>query len=199
MANSNQTCIGIDQSYRNTGISIAQNGKLVEVGSIRLDKYKSKSEKRKMLECSLKDLLYKSKLEDTVCVIERIRTFSQGFISTDYIKSIGALNAVIIDTMYEYGIEVYSIDTRAWKSGVIGTSKPKANKYGISDKKWPTIQWLYHEHREFWKAVVTPSKKHDGVIMYKGTPYEVNDDACDSAAIALSWSLCGKEKFKLEQ
>lgn len=201
MGSLKQTCIGIDQSYKNTGVSIAVDGKLASVSSIRLDRLQSKPLKRTALRDYLESLLDASgslDTKDTVCVIERIRTFSQGFISTDYIKSIGALNAVIIDTMYRHGIEVYSIDTRAWKSGVIGTSKPEQNKYGISDKKWPTIKWLYKNHREFWEDVVTPTKKKKGVMMYKGVKYEINDDACDSAAIALSWSVCTPDKFKLE-
>ena len=49
--------IGIDQSYKNTGISIVADGKLADVKSIRLDKYKSNSEKREVLRNRLDKLL----------------------------------------------------------------------------------------------------------------------------------------------
>ena len=46
MGSLKQTCIGIDQSYKNTGVSIAVDGKLASVSSIRLDKLQSKPLKR---------------------------------------------------------------------------------------------------------------------------------------------------------
>ena len=48
------------------------------------------------------------KSKNIICVIERIRLRSQGFLNINYIKSIGALNALIVDLMYEYNIKVYS-------------------------------------------------------------------------------------------
>lgn len=38
---------------------------------------------------------------------------------------------MIVDTASQYNIPVYSVDTRAWKSASIGTSKEKSNKYGL--------------------------------------------------------------------
>ena len=49
--------IGIDQSYSNTGISIAADRKLVKVRSLQLDSYKTNSDKRRALANTLNGLL----------------------------------------------------------------------------------------------------------------------------------------------
>jgi hypothetical protein len=49
--------IGIDQSYNNTGISIAADRKLVKVRSLQLDSYKTNSDKRRALANTLDGLL----------------------------------------------------------------------------------------------------------------------------------------------
>ena len=134
-------CIGIDQSYSNTGISVSADGVLKMVGSINLLNYNNNSKKRKVIYNKIKSIINKliGKSKNIICVIERIRLRSQGFLNINYIKSIGALNALIVDLMYEYNIKVYSVDTRCWKSQVVGTSKPKQNDYGVPDEKWPTV------------------------------------------------------------
>lgn len=196
------SCIGVDQSYQRTGISIAVDNRLVAVSSIDLLKFKTKSEKRTALHDKIVTALHvtTSKTERTVCVLERVRTFSDGALSVPYIKSMGALNAVVVDACYEAGVEVYSIDTRCWKSHIIGTSKPLENKYGILPKKWPTIQWFMREHKNFEKCVLVQASKakKKGIIIKDGVRYTINDDACDSAAIALSYFTIAKEMFKPE-
>mgnify|MGYP006785146609 FL=1 len=134
--------IGIDQSYKNTGISLSGDNKLLKVKSINLEKYQTNSEKRKVLSESLDKLLtsVKPKSKEIICIIERIRLRSQGFLNIDYIKSIGALNSVIVDVCAQFDVPVYSVDTRCWKAQVIGTSKPKSNNYGVPDEKWPTVK-----------------------------------------------------------
>ena len=96
--------IGIDQSYNNTGISIAADRKLVKVRSLQLDSYKTNSDKRRALANTLDGLLKAvcPKVREVVCIIERIRLRSQGFLNIDYIKSIGALNSIIVDKCHEY-------------------------------------------------------------------------------------------------
>jgi Holliday junction resolvasome RuvABC endonuclease subunit len=74
------------------------------------------------------------------------------------IKTGVSILTCIIDVAYANGIKVYSVDTRAWKSAVIGTSKPKGG-----DKKLPAL--------EFVKSL--------GFEVYD------DDDAADSACIAL--------------
>lgn len=183
--------IGIDQSYKNTGISIAVDGKLKNVSSIWLDKLSTNSERRKELRLRLykvfKKMALKSVSEDAelVIIIERIRLQSQGFLNMDYIKSIGALNSIIVDTASEYDIPVYSVDTRSWKAQVVGTSKPMKNKYGVPDEKWPTMKYVWSLG---WKdklmyKVSNQCKKN--IYVVNGIKYRWNDDAADSACIAL--------------
>ena len=137
----NKIVIGIDQSYKNTGISIAADGKLKNISNIRLDGFKNNPERRNILKSKLDKVFEKYFLladkygAEIEIIIERIRLQSDGFLNFDYIKSIGALNSIIIDCAYKYGIEVFSVDTRSWKSQVIGTSKPRNNKYGIDPNK----------------------------------------------------------------
>ena len=135
--------IGIDQSYKRTGISVGIDGNLVLIKSVDLSKYNSNTEKRKTLRGVLFKLInninnkYNILYNNIVCVIERIRLRSKGFLNIDYIKSIGALNALIVDIMQGFNIPVYSVDTRCWKSQIIGTSKGESNSYGVPDEKWP--------------------------------------------------------------
>lgn len=197
-----QICIGIDQSYQNTGISIAADGILIKIKSIRLDKYKSNSEKRDKLREILERVLQNclSNSNNVVCILERIRLQSQGFINIDYIKSIGALNSVIVDVCHNYMVDVYSVDTRCWKSQVIGTSKPKDNEYGVPKEKWPTIEWLLRKGCGASILIdVTDTKKSKGVFERDGKKYMYNNDAADSAGIAMFWFKGNRDKLKEEK
>lgn len=199
----NKIIIGIDQSYKNTGISICKNGKLTNIRSIHLISLKDNSSKRKHLGKVLYTLFSKvSKIANTdvtevYIIIERIRLQSQGFINIDYIKSIGALNAVIVDCAKEFNLPVYSVDTRAWKSAIVGTSKPQKNKYGIDPEKWPTIQFICKMGYEEKILLPVSKRKKKGVIIKNGERYTYNDDAADSACIAL-YGFLPKNKQKLE-
>lgn len=186
--------IGIDQSYQNTGISIAADGKLLKVTNKEFKGTLANSEKRKQLAKVLINILNKVPQRATECIIicERIRTFSGGFISTDYIKAMGALIATIVDTAHDYGVEVYSVDTRCWKSTIVGTSKgikvkvPDKKKGGykyVEDKKLPAIKFI----------------NGLGFHPVKGNG-EPDDDACDSACMALyGFSPKEAQKLKLEK
>ena len=197
-------CIGIDQSYKNTGITISGDGKILKIKSVNLEIFKNKSNKRKHLVNYLNNMLekIKGKSNKIICVIERIRLRSQGFINMDYIQSIGALNGVIIDVMDDYGIPVYSVDTRCWKSQIIGTSKPKNNKLGVPEKKWPTIEWLINKGYE--KDILHNLGPCDKVRRKKetfdkdGFRYFYDNDAADSAGISLYWFFGNMDKLKKE-
>lgn len=193
--------IGIDQSYNNTGISLAADGHLRKVRSIHLDKYKSNSEKRRALAETLDGLLKAvcPKANEVVCVIERIRLRSQGFLNIDYIKSIGALNSIIVDKCQEYGVEVYSVDTRCWKSQVIGTSKGMPNKYGVPEEKWPTVRWLIKQGWENSILIKVEGRKSKGTFVRDGQKYMYNNDAADSAGIAMFGFKGDPEKLQLER
>lgn len=196
--------IGIDQSYKNTGVSICIDGKLKQITSIPLKDYKTNSERRNVLRHKLYHLFRKASLrasEDHVevfIIIERIRLRSEGFLNIDYIKSIGALNALIVDEANKVGLKVYSVDTRAWKSAIVGTSKEMGNKYGIDPKKWPTI--LFVRKLGFEECIKSPvgKRKKKGVIERNGERFTYNDDAADSACIAL-YGFIPKNKQLLEE
>lgn len=196
-----QVVIGIDQSYNNTGISVAADGKLRIVRSLPLDKCKSNSEKRRALANTLNGLLRSvaPKAESVVCIIERIRLRSQGFLNIDYIKSIGALNSIVVDIMDLHGIEVYSVDTRCWKAQVVGTSKPMPNNYGVPDEKWPTVRWLLKQGWESSLLIPIEGRKTKGTFVRNGQKYMYNNDAADSAGIAMFWFNGDPEKLQLER
>lgn len=193
--------IGIDQSYSNTGISIAADGKLKKVKSIQLEKYKTNSEKRRALAKTLDGLLRVicPKAKEVRCVIERIRLQSKGFLNMDYIKSIGALNSIIVDVCHDYSIPVYSVDTRCWKAQVVGTSKPMPNKLGVPEEKWPTIKWLIKQGWENSILIPIETKKTKGTFIRNGQKYMYNNDAADSAGIAMFGFIGDPEKLKEER
>ena len=188
--------IGIDQSYNNTGISIAADGKLMKVTSINLSGCQNNTEKRLMIRNKLTNLLDKMSQRGNLITIicERIRTFSGGFLSTDYIKSTGALIATIVDAAYEHDIRVYSVDTRSWKSAIVGTSKPGKD----DDKKGPTIKFV--RKLGFEDSILVPIKRaKKGSFEKNGQHFMWNDDAADSACIALYGFLPkSQQRLKLE-
>lgn len=194
--------IGIDQSYTRTGISIAGDGRLLKVGHIPFEPSECHSEKRKKVKGILTKIIKsnQSKASQMVIIVERIRQFSNGTLSMDYIKSTGALIGCIVDTAAEYGIPVYSADTRSWKSQVVGTSVPKANKFNVDPKKWPTIEYLLTRRdvceEDLLVKVGKRSKKYAHCI--GGEKYCYNDDAADSACIAL-YGFCKGRNLKREE
>ena len=200
MSRYKHACIGVDQSYKRTGISIAADGKLVKVYSVDLSKM-SKREAR----ASVKEAI------DKVCkwvvfhaesydlILERTRMFSQSFVSVPYIKSMGALNATIADTAAKHGIDSWSVDTRCWKSEVVGTSKGRQNRYGVDEKKWPTTQLVIKLGFEEDVKREVIGRRSKGTFTDKdGKKYEYDDDACDSACMALYWYKGDIKKLVLE-
>lgn len=196
-----QVVIGIDQSYKNTGISVSADGRLLKVKSKHLEACESNSEKRRVLGETLDSLLKAvcGKAESVVCIIERIRLHSQGFLSIDYIKSIGALNAIVVDTCSKYDVTVFSVDTRCWKSQVVGTSKPKSNKFGVPDEKWPTVEWLIKQGFESSILIEVQGRKTKGTFVRNGAKFMYNNDAADSAAISMFWFVGDHDKLQEER
>lgn len=193
--------IGIDQSYKNTGVSISADGELLKVTSLNLEHYKTNSDKRKALRKYLNNMLktITTKSDDITCILERIRLHSQGFLNIDYIKSMGALNAVIVDSMHDYDIPVYSVDTRCWKSQVIGTSKPKDNDLGVPREKYPTVEWCINQGFEDSILEVVEGRKTKGTFMRNNVKYTYNNDASDSAGISMFGFVGNLEKLKKEK
>lgn len=196
----NKIIIGIDQSYTKTGISICIDGKLVKVSSINFKGCSKPSEKRNELRRVLTLLLPKALEKASECVIycERIRTFSNfgnskhssGGMHPNFLKMSGALLAVIVDTAFDYGIEVYSVDTRSWKSKIVGSSKAKV-KDGKRDAKSETVKYVQNLGFDLFIRE-KKSGKNKGEKIY-------DDDAADSACIALYGFLPkSKQNIKLE-
>lgn len=196
--------IGIDQSYKDSGISISVDGEIKKITHCYTMNLKNNTSKRQMLNIKLNTVFKKMSEKayenncELICIIERIRLQSQGFINIDYIKSIGALNAMIVDLANLYAIPVYSVDTRAWKSAIIGTSKEQKNKYGIDPKKWPTILWLISKGFEEDIKEEVSGRKTKGVIERNGERFTYNDNAADSAAISL-FPFYGDNKLLKEE
>lgn len=200
MAKYNKLCIGIDQSYKNCGVSISADGQLLKVTHVKLEQCRTNTDRRRLLKAYLDNMLkaITSKADSIICIIERIRLHSQGFLNIDYIKSMGALNAVIIDIMDEYNIPVYSVDTRCWKSQVIGTSKPKDNNLGVPKEKYPTVEWCIKQGFENSVLRTVKGRKVKGTFVRNGIRYMYDNDACDSSAISMFYFVGDKEKLKQE-
>lgn len=200
MSKYKQLSIGIDQSYKNCGVSISADGQLLKVTHIKLEQCRTNTDRRRLLKAYLDNMLkaITSKADSMICIIERIRLRSQSFLNIDYIKSMGALNAVIIDIMDEYDIPVYSVDTRCWKSQVIGTSKPKDNNLGVPKEKYPTVEWCIEQGFENSVLRTVKGRKKKGTFIRNGIRYMYDDDACDSSAISMFYFVGDKEKLKRE-
>ncbi len=200
MSKYKQLSIGIDQSYKNCGVSISADGQLLKITHIKLEQCRTNTDRRRLLKAYLDNMLkaITSKADSIICIIERIRLHSQGFLNIDYIKSMGALNAVIIDIMNEYDIPVYSVDTRCWKSQVIGTSKPKDNNLGVPKEKYPTVEWCIEQGFENSVLRTVKGRKVKGTFIRNGIRYMYDNDACDSSAISMFYFIGDKEKLKQE-
>ena len=197
--------IGIDQSYTRTGITVLKDKEIVEMFSLNYECRKNNSEKRTALTNTLNEIMIDNNIHDALVITERIRLTSQGFLSESYIKATGALIATIIDFFYYYNeIPVYSVDTRSWKSQIVGNSKPLDNPYGINPEKYRTI--LYMRDKGLLKYIVEEYKGRGkkGVLNVKingqKVPCKVNDDLADSYCIAMYGFLPeSKQKLKEER
>ena len=199
--------IGIDQSYTRTGITILNDKKIICMKSLNFEDCKTNTDKRRYLTLYIREQINRLKrknFDDIVIYTERIRLVSQKFISENYIKSTGALIATIIDVAQDYDIPVYSVDTRSWKSQIVGNSKPLQNPYGINPEKYRTI--LYIKDKGLLKHIAEPynGRGTKGVIQVKingeKVPCKINDDVADSYCIAMYGFLPeSKQKLKEEK
>lgn len=200
----NTIYIGVDQSYANTGISVVCDGVLKDVRSVHLDKCKNHSERRRVLSNKLDSLLIRScaKADNVICICEAARLHGgpTSFINIDAIKAMGALTSTIVDICDKYDVQVYSVDTRCWKSQVIGTSKPQSNKFGVPEEKWPTVQWVIGKGFEHKVLIEVTGRKTKGTfVASNGKRYMYNNDACDSAGIAMFGVIGDHDKLHPER
>lgn len=195
------SCIGVDQSYKRTGVSISVDGKLAVVRSFPLEKL-SKHEARSIASKQVKSATSRAlqKSARVLVLLERIRLFSHQFISMPYILSMGMMNGAIYDTIAgSFGsemdsgrLEVMTIETRAWKKAVVGTTKGAENSYGVPESKWPSVEYLLTRWPQFEDCIMHESKSKKQTkknFELGGKFYEYDDDAVDSACISLvPWS-----------
>ena len=103
--------IGIDESYTRTGITVLEDKKLLKMYSIDFTRCKKNYDKRKdlrsVLESILNELLRKYKPIEIKCIIERIRTFSGGHMSSQYLITTGGLIVTILDVFLKNDIKYY--------------------------------------------------------------------------------------------
>lgn len=196
--------LGIDQSYTRTAISLLCDGIIVELKSINFENCISNTDKRKEIKKELNRFVRQYRLDkrNAICICERIRLFSQGHISVDYMLSTSALIATIEDVLMRYNLPVYSVETKSWKSQIVGNSKPLDNPYGIDKEKYRTI--LYLRDKGLLKYIAEPYKGRGekGVIKVKidgqRVPCKINDDLADSYCIAM-YGFLPKTKQKLKE
>ena len=196
--------LGIDESYANTGMSITYGNpfygyKTVNCISINGDSAKDKNEYRTMLLDEICKFLdkHKNELNGTIgcmTVVERIRQFSRGFISIDYIKSMGALIAYIVEASSQFMMPTFSVDTRCWKSTVVGNSKPMINSYHVAPEKYPTLDYVvkhgmkgfvFNEVSEAEGIKLLSHKNPKNIFKSASGKYVcVDDDKADSICIS---------------
>lgn len=198
----NKLVIGVDQSYTSTGLSLCINGKLTKVSSLKFKGLESKTEKRNELRRVLTLILTKASQKgyEITIICERIRTFSDfgnkkdksGGLRPSYLMMTGALIATIVDTGASFGVETYSVDTRAWKSKVVGSAKSKKDKDGKRDAKGETVEFVQNLGFDLFIRE-KKTGKNKGEAIY-------DDDAADAACIALYGFIPVKlQNLKLEE
>lgn len=192
--------LGIDQSYEDTGLALIVDGVVKNVSCETFNGCGNNTEKRQRLQERLCKVVraYRDKTENMVFIFEQIRLKSQGFISMDYIIAMAGMTSIIIDIGISNNIKVYSVDTRSWKSKVVGTSKPKDNIYGLDPKKYPTLEWaVAHGYKKYLIKEVSPRKKKGIILEENGRKYTYDDNKADSICIGLYY-YCDGKKLKEE-
>lgn len=197
--------VGVDESYKNTGVSMTCGNPFSGYETTFCDSLggntcKNKNDYRVSVLEYLTRLLQKHNEEmrnESICplvVVERVRQFSKGFISMDYIKSMGALIAYIVEAASQHGLQTYSVDTRCWKSTVVGSSQKLANSYNVAPEKFQTVEYvvkhgmkgfIFEEVSE--KDGVKELRKKNPHNIFKsatGKHIRVDDDRADSICIS---------------
>lgn len=174
--------IGIDQSYTRTGITVSQRGKIKFITSVDFKGLKSKTEKRKAvcdkLNFCLDKCLKQYQPQKIIVIVERIRMFTQTVVlSQNYMTTTAGLVSAIVDTAYWKGVKTYSVDTRAWKSAVLGSSKPSCEPLEGCDNPQKIASVRHIIDLGFEEQI--------RITGYNNRFVGYNDDAADSANISL--------------
>ena len=175
-------CVAIDQSYSCSGFSVWANGELKLAQCLKPSG--DNTEKRAQIVERLESLIRKCmSYPNTDVLCEAVRTQGMQGTSPALIKAQSGLVIAIVDMCYKFNIEVYSCNTAAWKSKVVGTSKPLENEYGINPRKFPTIK---HCIEQGYGSLIMedPGKRKKGLITSKqGKVGWPNDNIADAICI----------------
>jgi len=117
--------LAIDQSLARPGFAVIETQgekmpKILEICSIKHPKNLTPTERRIIMTDLAQTLVVKYTVD--MVVMERVRTFSKGFISTRSIIVLSSLMTSVIDRLYKYDVPVWSSDTRAWKAAILGNA-----------------------------------------------------------------------------
>lgn len=184
--------IGLDQSYTDTGIAVVKDGKVRFVGHESFADCKLRYDKRKQLIKRLEKLIDKCKSKgDVLVTIEAVRLFSGStpHISVNYIFGTCALVGAIVDCCITKNVPITWVETRSWKKGVLGSSKPSQKPLeGVKDKnKIASVLYCINLGLKEKISYEVQHGKNKGQIRY-------NDNMADAVCIA----MCGYKGYKLK-
>ena len=175
--------IAFDQSYSRTGIAVCVNGEVKKAYSVDFKKLNLKGQSPKRLylqeyeEKIIQMCLTRFEPKEITVIVERVRTFTQSDkLTIQVVKSHSALVGAIADQACKHGIKTYSVDTRAWKSKVLGSSKPVFEPiHGVKNpQKFGSVR----------KAIKLGFKEK--LRIYKANKdYNYNDDMADAICMSL--------------
>lgn len=174
--------IAFDQSYARTGVSVAVNGKVKKVYSIDYKGLLGHTEKRWQVRDFTRKVIEmcmtKYNSDEIVVIVERLRTFTQSdSLRMGVIKTGAALIATIVDAAMEYNIRTFSVDTRAWKSRVLGDSRPIFEPIeGVENpQKFGSVR----------KAISLGFGEKMKVVRPRKKGFSYNDDMADAICMSL--------------
>lgn len=136
--------LGIDPSYKRTGFAIIENEKLLRYCSLDLKEIKTKKIKREIIKGFIRKI--EDEYQPDRIVIERTRLFSHGFVSMKTVIALGSLITTVIDAT---DLNVYSVDSRSFKSRVIG----KANCSKDDVIRWATFKFEVNPNEDEADAI----------------------------------------------
>ena len=98
-------------------------------------------------------------------------------LSQNYMTTTAGLVSAIVDTAYWKGVKTYSVDTRAWKSAILGSSKPSCEPLDGCDNPQKIASVRHIIDLGFEEQI--------RITGYNNRFVGYNDDAADSANISL--------------
>jgi len=99
----------------------------------------------------------------------------------EVIKAQSALIAAIVDAAFEFDIRVYSVDTRHWKTRVLGTSRPK----------FEPIEGVKNPQKFGSVRKMIDLGFYDNLYNEGSRGFTLNDDMADAGCISL-YGFSGK-------